>query len=452
MQRFDFSFLKTIDWESQWQSFWRGFRLVLIFGLFAIGVPGMKPNRNSSQFQALGPARDHLFDFAAWEGASVIDKVSMALVAPQQYMTDQQRGDYVLKYLQLVRNIEVSEQAVERIYVNPSITNPDGRSAGVQGLRDDLRAEQHRGQALAESIIEGQISEMLNEYGFGTAGQILPPVSIRFTELPTIMIVSPRDHIERTGAYALEHGLTVEQMDHIEHDVDHDLDVSSLIVPLGGLAMYPAMLIETPYVSSVFNVGSHEWTHHYLAFYPLGFHYGLSTDLYTMNETVANIVGGEIGWAVLNKYYPDYAGDPPDYTPQPPQQQEERSAAPIDPSVFDFNREMRVTRIHAEELLGAGKIDEAEQYMEGRRTVFVEQGYQIRKLNQAYFAFYGSYADQPGATGADPIGPALRDLRYYSGSLIDFVRRVRGLTSYDDLRKALDAARRDYEATHPAQK
>jgi hypothetical protein len=50
---------------------------------------------------------------------------------------------------------------------------------------------------------------------------------------------------------------------------------------------------------------------------------------------------------------------------------------------------MAATRIEVDRLLAGGKIQEAEQYMEARRQIFVAHGYQIRKLNQAYFAFYG---------------------------------------------------------------
>ncbi len=50
--------------------------------------------------------------------------------------------------------------------------------------------------------------------------------------------------------------------------------------------------------------------------------------------------------------------------------------------------------------------------MELRRQVFVDHGYIIRKLNQAYFAFYGAYADSPvSAAGEDPVGEAVRELR-----------------------------------------
>ena len=72
---------------------------------------------------------------------------------------------------------------------------------------------------------------------------------------------------------------------------------------------------------------------------------------------------------------------------------------------------MHTTRVTVDALLAAGKINEAESYMEQRRQLFVQNGYTIRKLNQAYFAFYGAYADVPGgAAGEDPVGPAVRAL------------------------------------------
>jgi hypothetical protein len=108
------------------------------------------------------------------------------------------------------------------------------------------------------------------------------------------------------------------------------------------------------------------------------------------------------------------------------------------PSPFDFNHEMHTTRVNVDALLAAGKINEAESYMEQRRQLFVQNGYTIRKLNQAYFAFYGAYADVPGgAAGEDPVGPAVRALRAHSQSLADFVNRIAWMTSFDELKKTV---------------
>jgi hypothetical protein len=99
---------------------------------------------------------------------------------------------------------------------------------------------------------------------------------------------------------------------------------------------------------------------------------------------------------------------------------------------------MHITRVYVDELLADHKIQEAEAYMEQRRQVFWENGYQIRKLNQAYFAFYGAYADVPGGTaGEDPVGPAVRFLRAQNTSLADFLKKIAAMSSYEDLQKAV---------------
>ncbi len=107
------------------------------------------------------------------------------------------------------------------------------------------------------------------------------------------------------------------------------------------------------------------------------------------------------------------------------------------PDAFDFNQQMHDTRVKVDELLAAGKIAEAEAYMEARRQVFVAQGYQLRKLNQAYFAFYGAYNVGPGAGGQDPVGPAVRQMRQRSRSIKEFLDRMSWLASYADLEKAI---------------
>ncbi len=105
-----------------------------------------------------------------------------------------------------------------------------------------------------------------------------------------------------------------------------------------------------------------------------------------------------------------------------------------EPPAFDFTAELGQTREQVDALLAEGKVDEAEAYMEQRRQVFWDNGYQIRKLNQAFFAFYGGYAAEPGgAAGQDPIGPMLREIRAASPSLRSFLDSVGGITSFEDL-------------------
>ena len=66
--------------------------------------------------------------------------------------------------------------------------------------------------------------------------------------------------------------------------------------------------------------------------------------------------------------------------------------------------------------------------MEQRREVFVQNGYYIRKLNQAYFAFHGNYAE--GGASSSPIGGEVQALRQRSASVGDFIRRIAGIGKY----------------------
>jgi hypothetical protein len=96
---------------------------------------------------------------------------------------------------------------------------------------------------------------------------------------------------------------------------------------------------------------------------------------------------------------------------------------------------MRETRLVVDYLLSIGQIERAERYMEEKREFFWQNGYRIRKLNQAYFAFYGSYNDTPGggAAGDDPVGPAVQQLREESTSLKGFIDKIKLIKSFNDL-------------------
>jgi hypothetical protein len=101
---------------------------------------------------------------------------------------------------------------------------------------------------------------------------------------------------------------------------------------------------------------------------------------------------------------------------------------------------MHETRVNVDALLAEGRIEDAEAYMEVRRQFFWENGYRIRKLNQAFFAFHGAYADTPGgAAGAeDPIGPAVRALREQSDSLAAFINKISWMWTFEQLQKTVD--------------
>jgi hypothetical protein len=176
---------------------------------------------------------------------------------------------------------------------------------------------------------------------------------------------------------------------------------------------------------------AHEWIHNYLAFRPLGWSFLDGGESVTINETVASIAGEELGRALLARYYPDLL-PPPEPPVQSLEEMEEATGGPVE---FEFGPQMRATRLVVDELLAGGYVEEAEAFMEARRRTFAENGYLLRVLNQAYFAFHGSYAT--GAASSDPIGPKLERLRELSPSLQAFMQTVSGLTSVTELDAAL---------------
>jgi hypothetical protein len=92
---------------------------------------------------------------------------------------------------------------------------------------------------------------------------------------------------------------------------------------------------------------------------------------------------------------------------------------------------MRETRLRVDELLEQGLVEEAEAYMETRRRLFVEHGHGIRKLNQAYFAFHGTYAVSPASSS--PVAGQLEQVRAQAPDIGGFIRTVARFGSYAKL-------------------
>jgi hypothetical protein len=189
------------------------------------------------------------------------------------------------------------------------------------------------------------------------------------------------------------------------------------------------MIMETSNLSWLVEVVAHEWSHHWMSFYPIGYNYTVDVQVRSINETVASTLDKEIANLVIARYYPEFLPEP-----QPETNAKSAEPAPNVPLPFDFRAEMAETRNEAEKLLADGDIVGAERYMEERRQIFVENGYAIRKLNQAYFAFYGAYQAEPGgAPGADPVGPLVREVRSNSPTLREFMDKMASVGSFVEL-------------------
>jgi hypothetical protein len=391
---------------------------------------------------------DYQFDYLGWELGALGAKTSQALWGVHPFMTEADRSDFVRRYFADLQRARQLDARIDVLYADPTILAPEETARDLRAERDQLRTSLSERQSAAEAILEGQVATILVKEGFGTAGQLLPPIAMRFTRVPNLVVVSPRDKIEMQVSINVD-ALPVERQIALEQAIEEQLDVSALIVPLGGIALYPAMILETDNLPYAIETFAHEWLHHYLFLFPLGLTYDFTGEARIINETSADVFGKVIWPKVVTRYYPEYIPMiPAEPFPAPPTPFERvlrylsdwLNSLNLHPVGFDFGAEMNETRVTVDELLASGRVEEAEAYMEERRHLFAENGYLIRRLNQAYFAFYGGYQGGavPGIGGEDPIGPAVREIYTRSDSILDFVLALRGITTREELVEAAD--------------
>lgn len=392
------------------------------------------PRFTGSSDRARVYTREIEFDYPNWVWDATWLKIGQAAInAPYTFDRGTSR-EIVFDYLRTTTGLIETEIRIEQIYADPNITDKEAASALLRRQRDELARRQEKLGPFAESILQSQLGETLAKLDLTTIGQPLPPILYHSSPTPLALIVSKREVIAQIANISVQPTLTINNQIALEDEVANSLDVSTLVVPIGGVGVYPTMVMETTNLPWMLNTIAHEWSHNYLNLRPLGLNYSTTPELRTMNETAANIVGDEVGNLALQTYYPELTASQPDPNLVSFDLDFPLSNRFEDPPAFDFRAEMRETRVTADEMLAQGKIEEAESYMEQRRQVFWENGYLLRKLNQAYFAFHGAYADVPGgAAGEDPVGPAVRELRSQSASLADFINTIAWMTSFEQL-------------------
>jgi len=400
-------------------------RLIVIASLLSLCLlgGGCAPTQNlDARLDSI--VRPYRFNLIGWECRALSNELNQWIFGSSEEIDGE--VDVVIEYFSAIERLETLESEIEAVKAG------SGQS-GLALLEDELNMLQEQVGALesrVEGIIERQIREVLAEQGiFHPMDKYIrlkfgfPPVNFILEKPPHLLVISPRDRIESIREITFRQDISLEEIENIEAAVD-DLGVSSLVVELGGIATYPTFVTNDASLKFTLDTATEEWLHQYLVFKPLGFLYlldltGVSRnyDIATMNETVASMVGKEIGAIIREKYYPQFeSGD---------------SQSPGAESEFDFNREMREIRRAVDRYLAQGEIELAEEFMEQKRLYLASNGYYIRKLNQAYFAFHGTYADRP--TSISPIGLELKQLRSQCASLKVFLDTVAGMTSRQDL-------------------
>ena len=402
-------------------------KLILIVSLLMAGlfISGCSATRNFDE-RLNSIVKPYGFSILAWESQAIPGEIAQCAHGWLENIDDE--ADIVTEYFSTIEQLKALKREIQGV-------NSGTRQGDLASLETELTMLKERKLGLentVERIIEKQIKETLAEEGIFNPITSLkinfPPLNFKLERPPHLLVISPRDRIESIREIILKQDISIEEMEAIEDEADR-LGVSSLVVELGGLgSTYPSFVTNEASLRFTIDAATEEWLHQYLFFKPLGILYtldltGLSPnyEIATINETVASMTSREIGAIVYQKYYPQHENG--------------NNQGQTEESGFDFNREMREIRMTVDEYLERGEIELAEGFMEEKRQYLASMGYHIRKLNQAYFAFHGAYADSP--TSISPIGPEVKKLREQSSSIKDFLDKASLITSRQDLIESL---------------
>ncbi len=359
--------------------------------------------------------------------AKWIHRIYSAL--PWTQIDERQRQAHLDRYQDLAHELRTA-----RYQLKTALARADTSAASIaQSHITELLQERNRIRDAVEELLEAQISTELIALDLNKNGDFIwPPVDFRIDDTPHVLVTSPRHVIERESVRILNPDLTEADKERIENQIFHTTDLSTIILPTGGLASFPNLVPSDYSLLPLLEVSAHEWLHAYLLFQPLGRAYWSGGDMTSLNETLANLFGKEIGRTVYNRITgKNIQTLEPPYMPS-----HNQGDINNDPEKFDFREFMHQTRHHTDELLQQGKITEAETYMENRRIELVNKGHNIRKLNQAYFAFHGLYADGPSSTS--PLARQIWELRQQSADAGHLVKTLQTISNYDAFLSLLD--------------
>jgi hypothetical protein len=377
-------------------------------------------------------ASAYQFSIVKWELANLPRKWLHLLtyIVPGRKPTREERLAAIDEYLLMA-------QLAQKQKEKNGLEGRAGRnSTASREYFDELLKDKEALRAEAEEGMEAELSAAFIEEGMASrVGFLFPPVDLRFDRPPTVFITSPRDELKREEAMLLEPEIPVFDRDRLENELLNRYNRSALVDDLAGLSTYPSLVSALSPLRSVLQTAAHEWLHHYFFFRPLGWSIGRSSEMFTLNETVSDLAGRELGDIAFARMGGDLSVSSYRYL----------SSAERYPN---FTREMRETRLEVERLLADGRVEEAEEYMKERWWFLALRGFRLRKLNQAYFAFHGTYAESPASLS--PIGGQLAELRGLLPGVGEFVRTVAGLSSYSEFLDLLESLRPSEEVQPPA--
>jgi len=267
----------------------RNIRILAAAGLLLVMLFSVGCDSGHDFDHQLNPIVKHYrFSIAGWEFNTFFEKAKQLFTGKNK--TTQTDTEITNQYISLSNQINDLKGQIN-----------DTNQSELQSRIDNLQQQQNNLTGTVEDIIKRQVTEVLSEMGiyqpwykYVKLKFTFPPPDFKLETPPHLLVISPRDKIESLKDVLLAENMSLDQITSLETNVDK-LNVSSLVVDLGGVGTYPNIVSSDSDFQYIIETCAHEWAHAYLAFTPLGSRYvlniaGLShnDDITTMNETVAD--------------------------------------------------------------------------------------------------------------------------------------------------------------------
>jgi len=266
--------------------------LIVLILILPIQGSVVDPTEELEQIRAY--SRVYEFDYVTWTVSALARKLVQSTLKVNQYLSQPEKRELILEYLNLRHEVSVLQAELANLLSDPNQENRQQRESNLRAqlnLKDNLRIEL---APFVEQVLQDQLNSALVDLDLAFGGQLVPPVLYKSEPDSYALIVSPRNEIRQAANLMLIRGLTLDEIIHLEEGIENDLNLSALVVGIGGVGLYPSMIIETGNLDWLIHVVSHEWTHNYLTLRPLGMFYGTSPELTTINETIADLSADDI--------------------------------------------------------------------------------------------------------------------------------------------------------------
>ena len=199
-----------------WRHGLRAVKFLLLILLVVLLLAPEWPAFADEQYQLREIVGLREFDFLVWETDAFVDKRETSLAGGHRYLDGAAQKEIVLEYLKLTQDARQLESQLNLIYADPEVADPEQFSADIQAELARTRTTLEEKQLLAEAIVQQQVGQILIDEGFAMLGQAWPPVLMHVTPLPSVLIVSPRDRIEKLYQVNLVTGLSTPVKEEIE--------------------------------------------------------------------------------------------------------------------------------------------------------------------------------------------------------------------------------------------